>query len=181
MTPSVDQICSEALDALVAGLREAFDVQRCTLRLDVPDDVFPIVHDALAEPAGSLIHDRRVDQRAQPVVAALLGGAAQVVQADTRQASDDPAFLAMLEVYGGMQAQIVTAVRDDGRLVGILSLHELRGPRDWTSDEISLARAGANMIGCLLGAREGFTPARGDTIERSSPRPSANRSGQGAA
>jgi GAF domain-containing protein len=148
---ALDRIRSRALDTIIAGLREAFDVQRCTLRLDVPGDVFPVAHEALGNSTRSLIGEQRVDQRRQPVVEALLGGVDQVVHVDTRQASDDPAFLRMLEIYGGMRAQIVTAVRGDGgRLLGIVSLHELRSPRDWTPGELALARAGADMVACLL-------------------------------
>src|SRR5580698_8257699 len=99
---ALDRIRAGALDAIVSGLREVFDVQRCTLRLDIVDDVFPVVHEALAAPARSLIGDRRVPLRGQPVVEALLAGTDQVVQPDTRAASDVPAFVQMLEVYGGM-------------------------------------------------------------------------------
>jgi GAF domain-containing protein len=148
----LERVRSRALDAIVSGLREAFDVQRCTLRLDVPGEVFPVVHEALAPPANSLIGEQRVALRSQPVVQALTSGTDQVVQPDTRAASQNPAFLQMLEVYGGMQAQIVTAVRRDGQLVGIVSLHELRAPRDWTTEETSLARIGAELIASLLNA-----------------------------
>ena len=102
----MDRARGAALDAIVAVLREAFDVPRCTLRLDVEGDVFPVLHEACTPPAHSLIGDRRVALPGQPVVEALLGGADQVVQPDTRAASSDPAFLAMLELYGGMGAQI---------------------------------------------------------------------------
>jgi GAF domain-containing protein len=88
--------------------------------------------------------------RGQPVVEALLGGAEQVVQPDTRAASDDPAFLAMLDLYGGMGAQIVTAVRCEGRLLGAISLHQLGRARDWTPEEVALARDAAALVARML-------------------------------
>jgi GAF domain-containing protein len=57
----------------------------------------------------------------------------------------------MLEHYGGLGAQIVTPVREGERLLGIISLHHLGGPREWAERELSLARAGAQLAACLIG------------------------------
>ncbi len=70
----------------------------------------------------------------QPVVLEVQRGV-QVVQDDSACAYDDPAFLRMLEAYGGLAAQIVTPVMRDGRLEAILSLHQLGAPRAWTAEE----------------------------------------------
>ena len=145
-----ERIRGAALDSIVSGLRETLDVQRCTLRLDIPGDVFPVVHESCVPPAHSLIGDRRVALPGQPVVDALLGGADQVVQDDTRAASNDPAFLRMLDLYDGMGAQIVTALRRDGRLLGMVSLHQLGGPRRWSAPETELAREAAGLIARMI-------------------------------
>jgi len=158
MEVAIDQIRAAALDAIVAALREAFDVQRCTLRLDVEGDLLPVAHESRVPPAHSLIGDRRVALPGQPVIEALLGGAEQVVQPDTRAASDDPAFLRMLDLYDGMGAQIVTAVRCDGRLAGAISLHHLGGPRQWTARETELARAAAALVARMLDDEPGGAP-----------------------
>src|SRR4051794_19938080 len=131
-------------------MREALGVGRCTLRLDIPDAVFPVVHEALAPGVGSLIGETSVVLKGQPVVEAMLSGVPQVVQDDCATASDDPAFQRMLGIYGGMAAQIVTAVRVDGELRGIVSLHELGGPRRWTDAETALAARGAGLVGAVL-------------------------------
>ena len=141
-----------ALQGLVGHLREAFDVGRCTLRLEHPDELFPVVHEACDAGVGSLIGDRTVDLRGQPVVEALTSGTGQVVQDDSAAASDDPAFQRMLVAYGGMAAQIVTAVRPDGELRGIISLHDLRAPRAWTAEEAEVARRAAVLAGAILQA-----------------------------
>lgn len=140
-----------ALDAIVHALRDALDVQRCTLRLPAEDELFPVIHESCTAAAGSLIGESSVALRGQPVVEALLGGADQVVQSNTRTASDEPAFLRMLERYGGMGAQIVTAVRDGDRLLGIISAHQLGAPREWSKREIGLAGEAAALIAALLG------------------------------
>ena len=65
-------------------------------------------------------------------------------------AHDDPAFQRMLEVYGGLAAQIVTPVMRDGELEGIVSLHQLGAPRRWTDDEVAAATRAAERVGELL-------------------------------
>jgi GAF domain-containing protein len=56
----------------------------------------------------------------------------------------------MLELYGGLRAQIVTPVMRDGRVVAIVSLHQLGRPRHWTDAEIAGAAAitarGADLL-----------------------------------
>jgi GAF domain-containing protein len=141
-----------ALDAIVAALREQVGVDRCTLRLDVAGEYFPVVHEARSAGTGSLIGDSKVSLQGQPVVEAILAGAEQVVQPDCASASDDPAFQAMLVHYGGLAAQIVTPVRDGSALVGIISLHHLGSPREWSDRELALPRAGADLVRRLVGA-----------------------------
>jgi GAF domain-containing protein len=142
-----------ALEAIVAGMRETVGVDRCTLRLEVPGEYFPVVHEARRPGAETLIGDRTVSLQGQPVVNAILAGAEQVVQPDSAAASDDPAFQAMLAHYGGLGAQIVTPVRDGEALLGIISLHHLGGPREWSERELALAHSGAALVRRLVGAR----------------------------
>lgn len=144
------QLRAAALDAVVAALREQVGVDRCTLRLEVEGEYFPVVHESLSAGTGTLIGDRKVSLQGQPVVEAILAGAEQVVQPDCAAASDDPAFQAMLGHYGGMGAQIVTPVRHGTELLGIISLHHLGGPREWSERELALPRAGAALVRRLV-------------------------------
>jgi len=129
----------EALRSILDGLRADCRADRCTLRLDVPGETFPVVCESLAAGAGTLIGERTVVLAGQPVVQAMLSGTQQVVQDDCSTASDDPAFHAMREAYGGLSAQIVTAVRSGGALLGIVSVHVLGGTREWSAAERELA------------------------------------------
>ncbi|HEX9598225.1 MAG TPA: GAF domain-containing protein, partial [Gaiellaceae bacterium] len=90
-----------------------------------------------------------VDLRNQPVALEVAAGR-QVIQDDCAQAFDDPAFHRMRETYGGLAAQIVTPVLFDGRVAGIVSLHQLGSPRHWTEEEIEACRAAATRVGALL-------------------------------
>lgn len=135
---------------VLAELLEATGASRVTLRRDVPgEQPFPVVEEALAPGVGSLRDERSVHLPTQPVVLEVQRGR-QVVQDDCAAAYDDPAFQAMLETYGGLAAQIVTPVLRDGRLEGILSLHQLGTPRRWTDEEVAATSRTAERVEELL-------------------------------
>jgi GAF domain-containing protein len=128
------------------------DASRCTLRLDLPGETFfPVVEEALA-PGVQSIRDVPTDLRSQPVVRELQTSLVQIVQDDCRAASDDPRFHALMEAFGGVAAQIVTPVVVDGRLAGIVSLHQLGRPRAWTPREAGLAATSAADVAAILAA-----------------------------
>jgi GAF domain-containing protein len=137
------------LQSFVEKLRLMFGVGRCTLRLPLRG-TFPVVYEALADGVGSIVDDTQVDLRGQPVVRVIQEERRQVVQEDCRRAHDDPAFQRMLDVYGGLGAQIVTPVLVDGELRGILSLHHLGGPRTWARAETELAVEAALLASRIL-------------------------------
>jgi GAF domain-containing protein len=139
-----------ALDDVLRDLLETTRASRVTLRRDLPDgQPFPVVEEVLAPGVGSIRQVTSVHLPSQPVVLQVQGGV-QVVQDDSARAYDDPAFLRMLEAYGGLAAQIVTPVMRDGRLEAILSLHQLGAPRAWTAEEVAAARRAAERVGELL-------------------------------
>jgi GAF domain-containing protein len=162
-----------ALVGIVAALRADVGVDRCTLRLDVDGEYFPVVHEARVGAARTLIGDLTVSLRGQPVVEAILAGAEQVVQPDTASASDDAAFQDMLVQYGGLGAQIVTPVWEGGSLLGIISLHHLGGPREWSEAELSAPCAAAELVRRLM-ARGAPVPGATPTAAEDMPTPGTN-------
>ncbi len=125
------------IDPILVGLLSRLGASRVTLRQDLPGGrAFPVTHEALAPGAGSLRREVTIDLRTQPVALEVAAGR-QVVQDDCAAAYDDPAFQRMLETYGGLAAQIVTPVVVDGRVGGIVSVHQLGSPRSWTAAEIA--------------------------------------------
>lgn len=138
------------IDDLLQELLDGTGASRVTLRWDVPGGYrFPVTHEALAPGVGSLKEERTVDLRNQPVALEVAAGR-QVVQDDCATAYDDPAFQRMRETYGGLAAQIVTPVMPDGSVKGIVSLHQLGSPREWTVEEIDACRATAARVGELI-------------------------------
>jgi GAF domain-containing protein len=138
------------LAAILDELLAETGASRVTLRRGELDGyAFPVTDEALAPGVGSLRGERTVDLRTQPV-AVEVQRRGQVVQDDCRTAYDDPAFRRMLDAYGGLAAQIVTAVEADGRTAAILSVHQLGAPRAWTDDEARACRRAADAIAELL-------------------------------
>lgn len=138
------------LGAVVERLLAQTKASRVTLRQDLPGDhAFPVTHEALAPGVASLMEERTVDLRTQPVVAELARGR-QVVQDDCHVAYDDAAFHRMRQTYGGLAAQIVTPVLRNEQLVAIVSVHQLGAPRAWTREEVAAATLAAEEVERLL-------------------------------
>jgi GAF domain-containing protein len=137
------------IDAILCDLLDSTGASRATLREDRAGDVFPVTHEALADGTASITGVATPDMARQPVVLQVQQGR-QVVQNDCVAASDEPHFRAMLELYGGLRAQIVTPIVRDGHVAAIVSLHQLGRTRRWTEDEIAKARATAERVGELL-------------------------------
>jgi GAF domain-containing protein len=137
------------IDTILGQLLAATGASRVTLRQDVPGDVFPVTHEALAEGAQPIRGLATPDMARQPVVLDVLQGR-QVVQDDCPAASDEPHFREMLELYGGLRAQIVTPVVREGRVAAIVSLHQLGRTREWTDEEVESGQRAADRVGELL-------------------------------
>ncbi len=135
------------IQAELAAVAAALNVQRATLRLPSDESVFPIAYEH-CEPGTRSIRDTpRLDMSKQPVVLKMQAGASQVVEDDCNVATDDPGYHEMREMFGGMQAQIVTANRNaDGEIIGLLSVHDLIAPRVWSDAETARARAAADRL-----------------------------------
>jgi GAF domain-containing protein len=139
-----------AIEAVLEALLGETGASRVTLRRGVSDGyAFPVTDEALAPGVASLRDERTVDLRTQPV-ALEVRRSGQVVQDDSRSAYDDPAFQRMLGVYGGLAAQIVTAVEARGEVAAILSVHQLGSPRRWTTAEAQACRRAATVLADLV-------------------------------
>jgi GAF domain-containing protein len=137
---------SAAIASLLEELRVTLDAQRATVRVDVPEASFPVAYESLAAGAGSLLDDT-TDMTRQPVPRMLAEQGGQVVQEDSAAAfPDDPAFHEMRGRFGGMRAQIVTGCYRNGKLLALLSIHDLRAPRRFSETELALCRAAAAAI-----------------------------------
>ena len=137
------------IDAILGELLAKTGASRVTLRRDVPGEVFPVTNEALAGGTVPITGVATPDMARQPVVLEVQQGH-QVVQDDCLAASTEPHFREMLELYGGLRAQIVTPVVREGRVAAIVSLHQLGRTREWSAGEIEAASETARRVGELL-------------------------------
>jgi GAF domain-containing protein len=137
------------IDAILEKLLSATGASRVTLRQDLQGDVFPVTHEVLTDGVPAIMGVRTPDMHRQPVVLEIQQGH-QVVQDDCLRSSAEPHFREMLELYGGLRAQIVTPVVRGGRVAAIVSLHQLGRTRKWSDDEIEAAQSAAERVGELL-------------------------------
>ena len=107
-----------------------------------------MVREALAPGVKSIRNVQAPNMPRQPVVLEIVKGR-QVIQHDCLSAFADPDFQVMLDLYGGMRAQIVTPVMVDGAVKAIISVHQLGSPRSWTDDEIAVCRRAAQRVHAL--------------------------------
>jgi GAF domain-containing protein len=150
-SPALEDLRAAATQTILDRIRTALDVQRCTLRQPVEAAyAFPVTFESRAEGVRSLLGDFTIVQTGQPVIVKLLAERKQVVQEDCAIASTDPLFHKMLAHYGGMRAQVVTPIIVDDQLKGVLSIHELRHVRAWTTAEKALAAEAATLIGTIF-------------------------------
>jgi GAF domain-containing protein len=150
--------------AVVDELLAATGASRCTLRLDVPGDYpFPAVHEALAPGAGSLLDFRELPQLAGPTFHKLLRDGKLVVMDDCAAAVDggDPDytrerdyFVRLMELYGGMAAFIAVPVIVRGEVRGVVSLHQLGAPREWSPADVRAAEEAGGRASALAAADE---------------------------
>jgi GAF domain-containing protein len=138
------------VESILQALLAETHASRVTLRRGVSDGyVYPVTAEALAPGVASLKEERTVDLRVQPVVREVQRRG-QVVQDDCRAANDDAAFQQMLETYGGLAAQIVTAVVAGNSVAAIVSVHQLGSSRQWSKEEVEACRLAAARLAELL-------------------------------
>lgn len=138
------------LQEIVESLLADLEGSRVTLRQETAGSVFPVTHEALAEGAPSIIGVETPNMAGQPVVMRVLEGR-QVIQRDCRaEFVDDQPFQDMLEIYGGMRAQIVTPVLIGDATKAIVSLHVLGNTREWTEADSARCQAASDAVRAAL-------------------------------
>ena len=144
---------------IVDDLLAATGASRITLRLDTPGDNFPVVAEALA-PGVASIREGRLDQRNAPTARRLMETLDVLVQSDTL-AADPPPPPELIQHYGTL-AQMLGPIVADGVVIGWLSVHENRGPREWEPAEVAALRVAMAGVQVEVGA-DGAAGADGVT------------------
>ena len=139
-----------SLQSIIEELHAELGASRVTLRQHAPDatgdGVFPVTHEVLADGVESLIGVETPNMPGQPVVLKILEGEQVVQHACQEDFIGDEPYHSMLELYGGMRAQIVTPVRIEGATAAVISVHQLGKTRDWSKAEIERCQAAADQV-----------------------------------
>ena len=140
-------------DAVLEELREATHAGRVTLRLESDDAPFPVVAETLALGAPSLLGDGRVDPTETPTFQLVERERRRLIQNDCSRDPPHPGA-DLIDLYG-VRAQMLGPIEANGRLVGVISVHDTVGPREWTTTEIAALDTATRGIRELLtdGAR----------------------------
>jgi maleate isomerase len=142
----------QAFDRILAELLDTIGAARTTLRLDDATYGFHIddvVAEALAPGENSLRGQTSINQRAAATASWVEKNRRLLVQSDL--SSGEPrAPPALIKLYG-VRAQMLAPVEREGRLDGWISVHEVRGTRNWTEQEQAALRKAAEQVRRELG------------------------------
>jgi maleate isomerase len=130
-------------------LLAATKASRTTIRLDLPEGVFPVVAESLAPGVNSIAGQEVPGLRQAPTMVYLAETLGVLVQNDLLD-TDTPPPPALIQTYGA-RAQMIAAIVRGGAIAGIVSVHHGPDPRHWTEAEVALIKnAAAEAQAALL-------------------------------
>jgi GAF domain-containing protein len=139
--PRSHAMSEDTLREITQRLLAATGASRTTVRLE-GDGSFPIVAEAVAHGVPSLRGTVVPNMTAAGTFKFLERERVILVQRDLEDADPAPPP-ALIQAYGA-RAQMLAPILDGERLIGIVSVHQSGGPRDWTVadvDALELAAA----------------------------------------
>lgn len=133
---------------ILEDLLRSTDASRTTLRLDLPDQdtgLDTVVAEALAPGVRSIRDDTSIrNLRDIPTVRFLEEQRRPLVQKDCL--ADDLALPSELTELYGVRAQMLAPLVRGGRLIGVISVHYVPGPRDWNADDVAALQEAAERV-----------------------------------
>jgi maleate isomerase len=142
----------KAFDTILADLLATIGASRTTLRLDDAKydfSVADVAGEATAPGENSLRGQTSINQRAAATAQWVEKNRRMLVQNDL-SAGEPAAPPALIKLYG-VRAQMLAPIEREGRLDGWISVHEARGPRDWTErDRAALQDAVDRVLRALM-------------------------------
>ncbi len=133
---------------IMEDLLGSADASRTTLRLDLPDQdagLDAVVAEALAPGVRSIRDDTSIrNLRDVSTVRFLEEQRRPLVQKDCL--TDDLAPPSELIERYGVKAQMLAPIVRDDRLIGVISVHYVPGPRDWSSEDVAALQEAAERV-----------------------------------
>jgi GAF domain-containing protein len=153
LPPLIASSLNAELTELLRVLLDETKAGRTTIRLDLPSFGF-----ALSKPAAEakrsgvagLLEQSAPGIENAPPVEYLRRERKILVQDDVKAASPDSATPAELIDSYGLRAQILGPILRDGKLIGIISVHDVTAPRRWTEAEQKALQRAVNRTEEIL-------------------------------
>ena len=137
-----------SFQGIMEDLLGSADASRTTLRLDLPGEdtgLDAVVAEAHAPGVRSIRDDTSIrNLRDVSTVRFLEEQRRPLVQNDCL-ADDLAPPSELIELYSVKAQMLAPIVRDD-RLIGVISVHYVPGPRDWSSDDVATLRDAAERV-----------------------------------
>lgn len=145
------------LKAALTDLRALLGASRVMLREASAGDEFPITIEILEPGVGPAMGLRGLRADNSPTFQTIAATGTRVVQPDcaravAREHGADGPFAEMVATYGGLGAFIVEPIFSSGALTALISIHQLGGPREWTTAEVNAVAAVAERLAPIVGA-----------------------------
>jgi maleate isomerase len=140
---------ADSVEDAIRELRAATGAGRTTLRVEGPDGDFPIVAEDVADGVRTLRGGAVGDLRTAATFQVLDRDRRPLVQPDLLAADPAPPQ-ALIQAYGARAQMLAPLSAPDGRLVGIVSVHETSGARAWSDDDVATLVAATERIAALL-------------------------------
>ena len=136
-------------EAILQGLLEETDASRTTLRIDLPQfglNVNAPAAEALAPGVHSIKQQTSLDQRKAVAIKWLEKNRRVFVENDCLNTTPDVApEKEVTGVYGIRSEMVAPVIRKDD-LIGWVSVHNVRGPHQWTTSEIAAIEAACAKV-----------------------------------
>jgi 3-oxoacyl-[acyl-carrier protein] reductase len=138
----------DRLDAILATLREATGATRCTFRVDLPERGIhcnDVAGEAIGPGAKSLRGQTAIDQRAAGSIRWLDANHRPLIQPDLSGAVEPAPPPQLMSVFGVTAQMLGPVVRGDF-LTGWISVHDDKGPRQWTDADVKALDAAVDAV-----------------------------------
>jgi maleate isomerase len=152
MIPGDDDPRNALAREVAEELLHSCAASRVTVRLDSEAEFFPVVAEARSSGVGSVSGVQRASLEKMATFRYVADQRQTLVQNDCLDSEiETPA-----EVVGtyGVRAQVLVPIVNDGTFKGAISIHETRGPRDWTEEEVASAETAAARLASLTTTAE---------------------------
>lgn len=148
-----------ALTAIADGLRSELRASRVTIRLANDEAEFPVVAEARNPGVQTLFGATEIDARAGATFRFVERELRPVVQDDISRhnLAPPPGF----STRYGTRAQMLAPIVAHGKLVGVVSVHQVNAPRRWSRSDLAvLERAAASAQRVAADNRGENSPAK---------------------